>query len=53
MPHELVVKCKHALAEIHVSFSGLVEVALRELLDRDDLETILEDHGATARRKLD
>ncbi len=34
-----------------VSFSGLVEVALRELIDRDDLAAVLEEYGAGARRQ--
>ncbi len=33
-----------------VSTSGFLEVALRELLDRPDVEEILAKHGATARR---
>jgi hypothetical protein len=33
-----------------VSWSALAEVALRELVDRDDFDDILERYGARARR---
>ncbi len=36
---------------IRVSFSGLVEVALRELVDRNDVANVLKKHGARARRR--
>jgi hypothetical protein len=33
-----------------LSWSGLAEVALVELLDRDDFDAVIERHGARARR---
>ncbi len=33
-----------------LSWSGLVEVALLELLDRDDFDAVIERYGARARR---
>jgi hypothetical protein len=33
-----------------LSWSGLAEVALLELLDRDDFDAVIERHGARARR---
>jgi hypothetical protein len=33
-----------------LSWSGLAEVALDELLKRPDFDTVIEDHGARARR---
>jgi hypothetical protein len=36
---------------IRVSYSGLVEVALRELLDRNDVAAAIKKHGARARRR--
>jgi hypothetical protein len=33
-----------------LSWSGLAEVALVELLDRDDFDAVIEKHGARARR---
>ena len=57
LPRRLVLDAERALFQLRergqrVSFSALVEVALFELLERHDLGTVLEKHGATARRRL-
>lgn len=56
LPPDLMLRADTALFELRrrkkrVSFSGLVEVALRELLDQRDLGEILERRGASARRR--
>jgi hypothetical protein len=33
-----------------LSWSGLAEVAILELLDREDFDAVIERHGARARR---
>jgi hypothetical protein len=38
---------------VYVSISGLIEIALAELLGRRDLPDVLRKHGATARRDRD
>jgi hypothetical protein len=52
---DLLADCDRVRAEQRkkghrVSFSGLVEIALRELANRRDLSDILRRHGAKARR---
>jgi len=52
---DLLADCDRIRAELRrqgrrVSFSGLVDTALRELLSRRDLADILKRHGAKARR---
>lgn len=52
---DLLADCDRVRADLRrqgrrVSFSGLVDTALRELLSRRDLGAILERHGAKARR---
>jgi hypothetical protein len=56
LPKRVVLDAERALFRLRetgqrVSFSALVEVALSELLSREDLGGILEQHGATARRR--
>lgn len=56
LPPGLMLEADAALFELRkvnrkVSFSGLVEVALRELLSRPDLAGALQRHGASARRR--
>jgi hypothetical protein len=55
LPTQLTNSVETVLHELRlrgqrVSFSGLVEVAIRELLDRPDLRALLERYGARARR---
>jgi len=52
---DLLADCDRVRAELRrqgrrVSFSGLVDTALRELVSRRDLADILKRHGAKARR---
>jgi hypothetical protein len=52
---DLRADCDRVRAEqrkkgIKISFSGLVEIALRELSNRRDLSDVLRKHGARARR---
>ena len=35
---------------VYVSISGMIEIALAELLGRRDLADVMRKHGATARR---
>lgn len=56
LPADLMLRADSALFELRkrrqrVSFSGLVEAALLELLDRADLDGILKRRGASARRR--
>ena len=55
LPRRVVLEAERALFHLReagqrVSFSALVEVALREILTQEDLGAILERHGAKARR---
>lgn len=55
LPPPLLADCDYARAGVRkkgqrVSFSGLVEIALRELIGRRDLSDVLRKHGAKARR---
>jgi len=57
LPKRIVLDAERALFRLReagqrVSFSALVEVALRELLEQDDLGGVLERHGASARRRI-
>jgi hypothetical protein len=47
---ELLFKLRRARRPI--SWSALVEIALRELLNADNREMIIATHGAVVRRKL-
>ena len=56
LPSDLMLQADAALFDLRkqsrrISFSALVEVALRELLARADLGGTLQRHGAAARRK--
>jgi len=55
LPADLVLEVDSARFSLRkrnrrVSFSALVEAALRELLSRDDMDRVLDSHGASARR---
>jgi len=51
---DIGTRLRYAALDHKVSESGLVEVALRELLDRDkqDVGVILKRHGASRRRRI-
>jgi len=55
LPADLLADCDRVRADLRrqgrrVSFSGLVDTALRELISKRDLADILKRHGAKARR---
>jgi len=56
LPADVVARAKRRITDFFeqngrgLSWSGLVEVALLELLDRDDFDAVIERHGARARR---
>jgi hypothetical protein len=56
LPADVVARAKRRITDFFetngrgLSWSGLVEVALLELLERDDFDAVIERHGARARR---
>ena len=59
LPESVLIEVDEAILEMRkqgqrVSFSGMVEIALRELLERNNVASILRKYHAAARRsKLD
>ncbi len=57
LPESLLMQTDEAIFNLRknsqrVSFSGMVEVAIRELLRADNLGAIVRRYGASARRNL-
>ncbi len=56
LPADIVARGKRSITDLYertgygLSWSALVEVALRELLDREDFDAVIERYGASARR---
>lgn len=56
LPESLLIDVEETLLDLRkrgqrISFSGLVEVALRELIPSNDLAALIKKHGASARRQ--
>lgn len=56
LPESLIIDVEERILRLRkagsrISFSGLVEIALRELMNTSDLKSVLVRHGASARRR--